>query len=246
MKIYNDIEQQSLEWFEIRKLKLTASHAQRIGNNGKGLDTYVTELVAESLSSGDKQRFGNFHTDRGNELEEYAAEVYEMETGNKTEKVGFIEYSEFVGCSPDRLVGEEGGSEIKAPDDVKYYKLIVFGEQEIESSYKWQVQMNLFITGRKWWDLSFYNPNFKKNILIFRIFPNLEMQESLRKGIDTGVRLIKEQLALYEEKIKETGPKIIGQEPKEDLVLVYEGNKQTTSFTLPKMAVGKKRGNKLT
>ena len=38
VKIY-EVNQGSPEWFELRKGKVTASHAQAIGNNGRGLDT---------------------------------------------------------------------------------------------------------------------------------------------------------------------------------------------------------------
>ena len=55
MKIYKDINQGSPEWFEIRVGKVTASHAQAIGNNGKGLDTYLLEVVSEMFSSSEKE-----------------------------------------------------------------------------------------------------------------------------------------------------------------------------------------------
>ena len=52
MQIHN-LEQGSPEWFEIRKLKMTASNATPIGANGAGLKTYILDLVAEHLSSAD-------------------------------------------------------------------------------------------------------------------------------------------------------------------------------------------------
>ena len=65
MKIIN-CEQGTPEWFEERKGIMTASHAQAIGNAGKGLDTYIHELMAEYYSSGEKEQFSNKHTERGN------------------------------------------------------------------------------------------------------------------------------------------------------------------------------------
>lgn len=79
MKIIKEIEQQSPEWFKIREGKMTASHAQAIGNAGKGLETYVYDLVAEEYSSAEKEHFTNEHTERGNELEEVARGIYELE-----------------------------------------------------------------------------------------------------------------------------------------------------------------------
>jgi putative phage-type endonuclease len=193
MKIHL-FEQLSDEWFEIRKLKLTASHAQAIGNMGKGLETYVTEMIAYHYSSGEKEYYTSEHTERGNELEPLAREMYELEKGAEVKQVGFIEENQYVGCSPDGLVSEDGGIEIKSLNDVAHYKLIRDGKKEIESKYIWQVQMNLLITKRKWWDLIFYNPNFSQSMLIFRIEPDLKMQESLKLGLEMGMELIKSQL----------------------------------------------------
>lgn len=190
MQIHN-IEQGSPEWIEVRKGKMTASHAQAIGNVGKGLDTYIIELMAEFYSSGEKEKFTNGHIERGNELEPIAREVYELETGDKVQKVGFIEYNEYVGCSPDGLIGDNGGIEIKCIDDVKYFKHLINGESEIDSSHLWQIQMNLLITGRDYWKLLIYNPNFKKSMCIYEIRPDKEKHEALLEGFRVGTEKIK-------------------------------------------------------
>ena len=49
-----DVEQKTDDWYKVRELKLTASHAQTIMANGKGLETYCKELVAEYLSEDQK------------------------------------------------------------------------------------------------------------------------------------------------------------------------------------------------
>ena len=191
MKIH-EIKQQSPEWFNVRKLKATASHATAIGNCGKGLDTYVLEIVAEYLSSADKEQFSNKHTDRGNELEPQARAIYELTTGKDVKQVGFIEHNDYVGCSPDGLIDDDGGLEIKCIDDVGYLKMLL-GE-EISSDYQWQIQMNLLITGRKWWDFVAYNPNFKQSIIIKRVVPDKDKQEKLSNGFILAENKIKEIL----------------------------------------------------
>jgi hypothetical protein len=191
MKILK-LQQGSQEWLNARKGKLTASHAQAIGNNGKGLETYIIELMAEYFSTGEKEQFTNKHTDRGHELEPIARSIYEFENDVKVKEVGFIEYNEHIGCSPDGLIGKDGGIEIKCIDDIKYFKYLLNGEKEIDSGHLWQVQMNLLITGRKWWDLEIYNPNFQKSMLVFRITPDKEKFEALEKGFEIGIQKIKE------------------------------------------------------
>ena len=186
------MEQQSEEWFDIRKGKMTASEAQTLAANGVGLNTYIHKVVVSKITGLSQNSFnGNRHTERGNELEPDARLSYEIVRDVTVEKVGFIEEDEYTGCSPDGLVGDDGGLEIKCPDDVKYFKLLV-EEEKIDEAYIWQCHMCMLISGRKWWDLLFYNPNFEKQMLIFRIEPDLARKEKLIMGISKGKNLIKE------------------------------------------------------
>jgi len=96
MVIYDKIEQGTEEWFSVRKGRMTASCARAIGNNGKGLETYILELVADYYSTGEKEQYTNEHIERGNELEPIARSVYELETGRKVDEVGFIAVGEMI------------------------------------------------------------------------------------------------------------------------------------------------------
>ena len=186
-----DLIQQTPEWFKLRELKMTASHGTAIGNAGKGLGTYIYQLVSEYYSTAERVNYTNKDLERGNELEPQARSIYELETGNEVKEVGFVEYNKYVGCSPDGLVGKDGGVEIKCPNDVNYFKMLLNGESAIDSTYKWQVQNNLLVIGRKWFDLVFYNPNFNKSILIYRIYPGKIMQTKLQEGFVKGEIMIK-------------------------------------------------------
>jgi YqaJ-like viral recombinase domain len=189
MRILNN-EQGTAEWLLDREGKMTASEATAIGNNGKGLETYIKEIVRKQLSSNKETGFETKDTKRGNELEPVARGIYELERGVEVTKVGFIEYDEYTGCSPDGLVQEEGGLEIKSPDDKNYFEYLLHKEDAVDSGYIWQVQMNLLVTGRKWWDLMIYNPNFTQSYFIFRIFPDQEKIEKLKVGLEKGKQLI--------------------------------------------------------
>lgn len=190
MILHKDIIQKTPEWFILRKGKMSASNAQAIGNCGKGLESYCVELVAESLSKSVGSDYTNTDIERGNELEPLARLEYEKVTGSSVEEVGFIEYNDYVGCSPDGLVGEDGGIEIKCPNDINYFKILLGGVSEVDTKYLWQVQMNLLVTGRKWWDLVLYNPNYEKRINIIRIYPSEEKFAKLRSGFDMGIEHI--------------------------------------------------------
>lgn len=190
------VEQKSDEWFALRnKYPLTASEAQAIGNQGKGLETLVWEKLAERYSNGDKERYTNKDLDRGIELEPLARDMYELQTGNKVHEVGFVineKISSVGGVSPDGIVtGQNGGVEIKCFEDKKHFKNIVNG-LEIESQYMWQMQMQMLFTGWEFVDFVTYNPNFKQSLLIERVLPDKEMQEKIREGLKKGEGLIKE------------------------------------------------------
>lgn len=189
MKIHKDIKQQTDEWFKLRAGKLTGSNASAIGNCGAGLDSYCFSTIAEKYSSGEYEAYTNRHTERGNELEPLARSMYELEMGVTVEEVGFIEYNEFVGFSPDGLVvGQKGGIEIKCHDDAKHLRFLVEGK--IDSAYLWQIQMALLITGYEWWDYVAYNPNFSRNLIIQRVFPDPKKHEKLLQGFEIGAQKI--------------------------------------------------------
>lgn len=200
MKIHN-FEQQTPEWYQVRKLKMTASNAQAVGNGKVGLETYILGLVASHYSKGEQFIYTNKDLERGVELEPLARQMYELEKKIKVEQVGFVEIDEHLGCSPDGFVGKDGGIEIKCPNDFEHFKIVCKGQSEVDTKYIWQVQMNLLLTKRKWWDLVFYNPNFHKSLIIFRIKPDKEKQKKLREGIKKGKQLIKMNITSYEKSL---------------------------------------------
>lgn len=191
----HEVEQKTEEWYALRRQHpLTASNAQAIGNNGKGLETLVWTVLADKHSFADKEHFGNKDTERGNELEDQARDIYQLETGNIVTKVGFVTnetISPVGGASPDGLVGIDGLLEIKCFDDAKHFRYIIEGLKP-ESQYEWQMQMQMLITGRKWCDFVAYNPNYKQTLLIIRVYAEPEMQDKIKEGLRTGEKLIKE------------------------------------------------------
>jgi len=198
MKIHN-IEQQTPEWYEIRKGKMTSSNATCIGNAGNGLETYAKEIVLEMFTSAEKEHFTSRDIERGNELEPMARELYEFETGLHVEEVGFIELDEHTGASTDGLIDDDGVWECKSPSDKEYFEILL--TDKIKSDYIWQVQMEMLVADRKWADLTFYNPNFKKSMLIYRIERDEEKIEKLRIGIEKGKQLIQSLRKQAEEKL---------------------------------------------
>jgi len=199
--IIHTMEQRSPEWHAIRKGKFTASDAQAIGNNGKGLESLVWEIVTSLYSSSTEEGYTNGDIERGKEYEKLAVEMYEWETGGKTKPVGFVELDEFRGCSPDRFVNHgvdengaykihgEGLLEIKCPKDSVYFKILLGGEKP-DTKHVWQAQMQMLICERKWCDLLYFNPNFQKSLAIFRIHADPVQQEKIKLGLEKGKQLM--------------------------------------------------------
>jgi hypothetical protein len=113
-----ECEQGSPEWLTARLGIPSASQFSKIvtGKGGKStqVEAYINQLVAEELTGETTLVYVNEHMKRGTELESDARELYEALTGTTVQEVGFCLHDTVnAGCSPDGLVGEDGGLEIK-------------------------------------------------------------------------------------------------------------------------------------
>jgi len=202
VKIYN-FSQYSPEWWRIREKRLTASKAQAIGNCGIGLESYVDEKMSEYYSSAEKEpTFTSKDTQRGLDLEPVAATIYEMEYGVTLQEIGFVVHNDYVGGSPDRLEDEEGLAEIKCPNDKTFW--ILKKTEKVDSGYIWQMNMQMLICKKRYCKFVAYNPNYYerrlkiKDCFFIKTFtPDPKKVEKLKKGFETGERLIRDADARY-------------------------------------------------
>lgn len=185
MKIHNDIQQGTPEWLQLRLGKFTASDAQAIATNGKGLETLVYEKVAETLTQKMKESYTNSDIERGQEFESIARNTYTIEKGQSVVEVAFVEMDEHSGCSPDGLVGEDGLVEFKCKNDVNFVKYLL--DKKIDAAHEWQMQMQMLVTDRKWCDYVVFNQNFPNPIVIARVNRDETMIAKIRAGLAQGV-----------------------------------------------------------
>ena len=158
--IVHDVPQGSPEWFERRLALPTASCFHRILTPtlkpATGMKTYAYELIAEALIGEQADSGGGEFMARGTEMEPEAVAWYELHRDVDTQTVGFCTTDDGeVGCSPDRLVGDDGLLEIKCPS-AKVFVATMMGENE--HAHRCQVQGQMWVTGREWCDLVIYNP----------------------------------------------------------------------------------------
>lgn len=155
-------EQNSPEWFEVRRGIPTASNFAAILAKGEGKTrrTYMLKLAGEIITGELAESFTNEHTERGHALEDEARDLYAFETGAELQRVGFVRNDglipgrRWIGCSPDSFIGESGGLEIKTK--LPHLLIDVILKDKFPSDHVAQVQGTLWVTGREWWDLAVY------------------------------------------------------------------------------------------
>lgn len=192
-------EQRSRLWEQIRLGKFTASHAQAIAARDAGLETLCAEKAKEIITGRPAHgRLMNKDIARGIALEPLALAAYSQKTGNIVKKVGFCSVNNFIGCSPDGLIGEDGGVETKGKNDENHYALLVSGK--IPSRDMWQVQCSLLYTARAWWDFVSFNPNFSlaERLIIIRVLPNYQAFEDLKDGLRIAIPRTKRLVKLWQ------------------------------------------------
>ena len=181
--------QGSPEWAQLRVGVATASEFSRLvtgtGAPSKSLSGYARELAAELFAGKSLDAFdGNAWMLRGKEKEAEAIELYEFTNDVTVQRVGFITNDEnTAGCSPDGLVGDDGGLEIKCLKAESHIEVVQYHQKHGRCPPKYlpQVQGCLLISGRKAWWQMFYHPDLPP--LIVRNEPDLEWQEKLKAAL---------------------------------------------------------------
>lgn len=167
MRMLN-LTQNSEEWLQARRGKVTASSFSKIitpakGDKSTSATVYAYEIIAE-LMGAENESFSNGFTEMGHEREDDARSVFEFITDLKVDQVGMIVTDcERIGCSPDGLIGDDGGLEIKCPKASTHIKYLLDGTLPLE--YKTQVQGSLMVSERDFWYFMSYHPQLPPFIL---------------------------------------------------------------------------------
>ncbi len=189
----NDANQRTDQWFLDRAGRFTGSKyldvlARAKNDPTKKLKAWhdcVWQVVVERLTGQPSDEIDAFALKWGREVEPYAREAYELETGLVVTEVGFIKHPiyDFTGCSPDGLIGTDGGMELKCPKNPAIHlQRFLTG---MEDDHAPQVQGALWVTGRKWWDFVSYDPRMPENYRLFR--HRYERDEEMIKRIESAV-----------------------------------------------------------
>lgn len=193
-----ECEQNSPEWEAARLGIPTASNFDKIvtskGERSKQREKYLFELAGERITGEAKSGYTNANMDRGHEREDESRSMYSFVTGVEVQRVGFCYFDEKkeFGCSPDGLVGEDGGFETK--DAAPHIQIDRLKNGWSKAQYLQQVQGSICVTGRKWWDLQSYSRGIKPVVIRF------ERDDDFIKKLAIEIRLFNNELKTIVEK----------------------------------------------
>lgn len=151
-------EQGTDEWRQARAGIPTASEFSTVLAKGEGKTrrAYMLKLAGEILTGEPMESYTNAHMERGKAMEDEARDLYIFTQGVDLTRVGFIRNGD-KGCSPDSLIGDNGGLEIKtALPHIQIERLL---KNELPSEHKAQVQGSMWVSERDCWDFVSYWPN---------------------------------------------------------------------------------------
>lgn len=170
----------SSEWWKLMecgKRKMTPEELAARPKSGKGSKTtmvpdpsqmsatgikYIRAKVWETLTGRPMQSAYAYPMVYGKETEPEAREYFQKKFGLQTDTVGFQVFGDYAGGSPDALVGEDAGLEIKCPSsDVQIDYLMLTDHYDLKHNHPdhyWQCVSLMLFTNRKTWHFCTYDP----------------------------------------------------------------------------------------
>lgn len=204
--------QLSSEWFQHHAARVTASHLAQVmdftkgGQPGSKRQTYLRTKLAEMLTGiAIQDNYVSFEMRQGLDREPHGIAAYEAQEGVMVERIGFALHDDIprFGCSPDGLVGDDGGLELKCPKAGTHLKWILDGvipEEQLP-----QIDGEILVTGRAWWDFATFCPEVPKPLQLMVI--RRERNAMAEANIERHVRQFNGELdALVERLQKIAGP----------------------------------------
>lgn len=180
-----DCAQGSSAWLDLHIGRPSASGMDRIltvktRKPSAQADKYAIELCTGWLLGQLPDATATGFMLRGLELETEAVAYYEFIKDVTVDRVGFCTTDDGrVGCSPDFLVGDDGGGEIKCLSAVHHVGALLGATDD---AYVLQVQACLWVTGRSWWDRLWFNPAIQP--LIVRVERDEETIGQLAENVE--------------------------------------------------------------
>lgn len=184
-----DVKQNSTEWLQARCGVFTASEFDNLvtpefkPRSGETRMKYIYKKVAEKVMGYPALTGSSFAMDQGSVMEGEALPWFEFTEGIPVTKVGFCTSDDgAIGCSPDGLIGDDGGIECKCPDAHTHVAYLIAGA--VPKDYLAQVHGSMLVTGRPWWIFLSYNRFFPP--LMVKVLRDEEIIAKLSAALDAA------------------------------------------------------------
>lgn len=213
-----DVEQGSAVWLAARRGLPTASQFDKLitaktMRPSEQATKYRNFLLAEWLLGENLDDDVSQFMQRGTDLEEGAFDFYEMRQEVDVDRVGFVLRGDRrAGCSPDGLIGTEGGLELKCPSPAVHVGYLLDG---MDTAYRAQVQGCLYLCEREWWDWLSYHPTLPPVLVrCYRDEPFITALSSILDAFCDHLDAMREELKRrgYEPAVPIAFDQLVGQE----------------------------------
>lgn len=163
----HDVAQGSESWHQLRAGKVTASNAWKLIKYGK-----AKALEPSTFT-------GNYHTERGKDLEKYAIDQYAKSNLVDVLTVGFVTNDKYPDCgaSPDGITDRL--IEVKCFKDTKHLSIT---DRSVPPEVQAQIQFQMMICEYNVCDLVLYNPEVEPSLSlrVITIKLNRKMQSYIK------------------------------------------------------------------
>jgi hypothetical protein len=167
------VEQRSDEWFEATAASLGASRIgvaisrlKRSGERTAAAVDLMFEIAAARLTGLPAKRSNPLWW--GVEHEDEARASYAFLTNLPVVKIGLIPHPTIPNAhaSPDSLVGDDGGLELKCPTSATHLRTLI--ADAVPEDHLPQLHWAMACSGRQWWDFVSYDPRFPDGLQFFQ------------------------------------------------------------------------------
>lgn len=200
-----DVIQGSLQWLIARAGMPTASEFKALVTpkweirRGKGVKTYVAIKAAERWTKRPLPGFSTFATEQGKIREDKAVPWFELEYGMTLQRPGLItDDAGLIGCSPDAMLEDGTGLEIKCPEPQTHVKYVL--DRCCPDDHLAQVHGGMLVTGAARWTFMSYSPRYPA--LVVPVRRDEKIIAVLREALD---QFLVELQAAYDELLELNG-----------------------------------------
>jgi hypothetical protein len=173
------MEQGSTEWQQARLGVVTASEIDALVSptwkirTGEGVETYLHKKLCEKALNWTADFGSTFAMDQGSLVEKIALPWYGFTYDCEPKRVGLcLSDDGRIGCSPDALLGDDDGLEIKVPLPPTHLKYLL--KNEVPPEYLPQVHFSMYVTGRPKWTFLSYSRQFPSLVVHVKRDPIIE------------------------------------------------------------------------